>query len=526
MRRSISWAALCLLFAAASAAADSQLASTIKAGDRQNAMAMIAAGADVNAAQPDGTTALHWAVYRQDAELVRTLLAHGANPKVVNTFGSTPLAEAIKVTNLDLAAMLLKAGADVESANDDGETALMLAARNGSLPIAALLVRHGAKVNARERWRGQTALMWAAAERQPEVIELLLAHGAQVNARAFATDWGNQITSEPRAQYRPTGGLTPLLYAARSGCERCAQAMLKAGADINLPNPDGITPLMTAIDNLHFDLAKHLLERGANPHTWDWWGRTPLYVAVDMHSYPNSRGSFNGPRVRVELTDKTTALDVIKLLLAAGVNPNPQLDMHRPGRGGNSARFVENLLTTGATPLLRAAIAQDPEACQALLEHGALVDLPNAMGVTPLMAAAGIGISTNDPRPLFDDDMQSRALATLEVLVKAGADVNARILDTSSHTARIARPSTMTDRQGQTAIYGPITWSWTRVAQFLIDHGARVDVVDAAGKTPLNTLTSDIARRDAKAAEEMTALIKSASAASKRESTAHVAPSG
>jgi len=142
------------------------------------------------------------------------------------------------------------------------------------------------------------------------------------------------------------------------------------------------------------------------------------------------------------------------------------------------------------------------------------------------MAAAGIGISTNDPRPLFDDDMQSRALATLEVLVKAGADVNARILDTSSHTARIARPSTMTDRQGQTAIYGPITWSWTRVAQFLIDHGARVDVVDAAGKTPLNTLTSDIARRDAKAAEEMTALIKSASAASKRESTAHVAPSG
>jgi ankyrin repeat protein len=526
MRRSISWAALCLLFAAVSAAADSQLASTIKAGDRQHALTMIAAGADVNAAQPDGTTALHWAVYRQDAELVKTLLAHGANPKVVNTFGSTPLTEAIKVTNLDLVAMLLKAGADVESANDDGETALMLAARNGSLPVAELLVRHGAKVNARERWRGQTALMWAAAERQPEVTELLLAHGAQVNARAFATDWGNQITSEPRAQYRPTGGLTPLLYAARSGCERCAQAMLKAGADINLPNPDGITPLMTAIDNLHFDLAKDLLERGANPHTWDWWGRTPLYVAVDMHSYPNSRGSFNGPRVTVELTDKTTALDVIKRLLAAGVNPNPQLDMHRPGRGGNSARFVENLLTTGATPLLRAAIAQDPEACQVLLEHGALVDLPNAMGVTPLMAAAGIGISPNDPRPLFDDEMQSRALATLEVLVKAGADVNARIVDTSSHTARIARPSTMTDRQGQTAIYGPINWSWTRVAQFLIDHGARVDVVDAAGRTPLNTLTSDIARRDAKAAEEMTALIKSASAASKPESAAHVAPSG
>jgi ankyrin repeat protein len=302
--------------------------------------------------------------------------------------------------------------------------------------------------------------------------------------------------------------------------------MLKAGADINLPNPDGITPLMTALDNLHFDLAKYLLERGANPHTWDWWGRTPLYVAVDMHSFPNSHGAFNGPRVRVELTDEATALDVIKMLLAVGVSPNPQLDMHRPGRGGNSARFVENLLTTGATPLLRAAVAQDSEACQVLLEHGALVDLPNVMGVTPLMAAAGIGISTNDPRPLFDDDMQGRALATLEVLVKAGADVNARILDTSSHTARIARPSTMTDRQGQTAIYGPISWGWTRVAQFLLDHGAKVDVVDAAGKTPLNTLTSDIARRDAKAAQEMTALLKNAGAGTKPEAPGRPAPPG
>ncbi len=104
----------------------------------------------------------------------------------------------------------------------------------------------------------------------------------------------------------------------------------------------------------------------------------------------------------IEIDDKTTAMDIIKTLLAAGVNPNPQLAMHRPGRGGNTARFVENLLTTGATPLLRAAIAQDAEAAQVLLEHGALVDLPNVMGVTPLMAAAGIGIATFDPRPLLD----------------------------------------------------------------------------------------------------------------------------
>jgi len=219
-------------------------------------------------------------------------------------------------------------------------------------------------------------------------------------------------------------------------------------------------------------------------------------------------------------------MDLIRMLLAAGVNPNPQLDMHRPGRGGNSARFVENLLNTGATPLLRAAIAQDPEACQVLLEHGALIDLPNVMGVTPLMAAAGIGISTVDPRPLWDGDMQGRALATLEVLVKAGADVNARILDTQSHTARIARPSSMTDRQGQTALYGPINWGWTRVAQFLIEHGARVDVADAKGLTPLDALKGDVAGRDKKSVEEIAALIKGASAARQTEVSRTISPSG
>ena len=502
---------LFLMLAAGSAAAVPLLADTLQGGDRAAALKMVNAGADVNAPQPDGTTPLHWAAYQNDAELVKVLLAHGAKPDVDNSLGSAPLAEAVKVANAEIVGLLLKAGANVDAANADGETALMLASRNGIVPIAQLLLRHGANVNAREAWRGQTALMWAAAEKQPEIVELLLARHATVNIRASSTDWGNQITSEPRAQYRPTGGMTPLIYAARSGCERCAQALLKAGADVNLPNPDGITPLMTALDNLHYDLAKYLLERGANPHLWDWWGRTALYIAVDMHSYPNSRAAFAGPRVRIEVTDKATAIDIMNMLFAAGVNPNPQLLMHRPGRGGNTARFVENLLTTGATPLLRAAVAQDEEAAQVLLDHGALVDLPNVMGVTPLMAASGIGISIQDPRPLFDGDMQGRALATLEVLVKAGADVNARILDTSTHTARIARPSPMTDRQGETALFGPVIWSWPRVAKFLLDHGARADITDAAGKAPLDVLKGDVNGRNHEADAELAALINDAS---------------
>lgn len=512
-------AALCMLLAAGAAMADSSLADAIQANDRAQALKLLSAGADVNAAQPDGTTPLHWAAYHSDLGLVKALLKRGARPNVTNLFGSTPLAEAVKVDDLDIVNALLRAGADVEAPNADGETALMLAAREGALPIVQTLLRHGASANPRENWRGQTALMWAAAQKHPDVVKLLLRYHAKVNVRAAATDWPSQITSEPRAQYRPVGGLTALLYAARSGCLLCVKYLLKAGADINMPNPDGITPLMTAIDNLHFDVAKYLLQQHANPNLWDWWGRTALYIAVDMHSFPDSRVPFRGPRLHIVIPDKTTAMDLIKMLLAEGVNPNPQLDMHRPGRGGNSGRFVENLLDAGATPLLRAAVAQDPEACEVLLKHGALVNLPNAMGVTPLMAASGIGISPVDPRPVFDAGIEDRALRTVQVLLKAGANVNARITDTSSHTARIARPSSMTDRQGETALYGPVIWGWTRVAHLLVDNGAKANVVDDKGRAPLDFLKGDLHGRNHKADAEMIQLLKSTMAKEMAEAT-------
>ena len=379
----------------------------------------------------------------------------------------------------------------------------MLAARAGALDVAKVLVEHGANVNAQETWRGQTALMWAADGNFPDLAQYLIAKGADVRVRALANDWHAQITSEPRAQYRPTGGLTPLLYAARSGCSRCVRAMLEAGADINQPNPDGVTPLMVAIDNFHYDTARLLLDQGANPHVWDWWGRTALYVAVDMNTY-----SVRGPQV---VASETSAIDVIRLLLDAGVNPNPQLNMHRPGRGGNSSRFVDDLLTTGATPLLRAAIGHDAAAVRALLEHGALVDLPNVMGVTPLMGAAGVGISPRDRRLNLDDgDVQTRAIATLELLIAAGADVNARITDIDGRTARIARISTMTERDGQTALYGAVKFGWTRVVQFLLEHGAKTDIVDALGKSPLNAALGQTGGRDNTVSQEIAEIIRKA----------------
>jgi uncharacterized protein len=501
-----------------SAADSPDLASLIQSGDRVAAMRLIRAGADVNLAQVDGTTALHWAVFKVDPELTQALLQGGAKPNVKNVLGSTPLAEAVKVANVALVRLLLMAGADPEGMNEDGQTALMLAARTGVLELAQLLVRAGGDVNAAEAWRGQTPLMWAAAENHPDMVEYLIKKGAKVGTRAVINDWQNQVTSEPRAQYRPTGGLTPFLYAVRGDCLACVIAMLKAGADINLPTPDGVTPLMSAIDNLNFDVARYLLEQGANPHIADWWGRTALYIAVDMKTLGNRLGGgafgvLNFGTLASERGSATTALDMVRLLLEAGVNPNTQLNMHRPGRGGNSGRFTDDNLTAGSTPLLRAAITFDNESIELLLKHGALVDLPNVMGVTPLMMAGGLGSSVRDIRGSYAGDVQSRALPTLDLLIKAGADVNARVTDTSGHTAIIARPSSMTNRQGQTVLYGAINWGWPRVVKFLLDHGARVDIKDDAGKSIEDALVGKAGGRDHKSVEEVAALIRKAAGA-------------
>jgi len=454
----------------------SPLADRIQSGDRKAALAMIAAGADVNTAQPDGTTPLHWAAYRVDRELVQTLLKKGAKADIVNRYGASPLAEAARVADVDLVGMLLEAGADANASNEDGQTALMLAARTGNVAVAELLVKHGADVNRREHFKDQSAVMWAAGENRPEMVAFLISKGADLSVRAKSTDWPTQISNEPRVQYRPTGGLTPLLYAARAGCLGCVKAMLAAGADVDRPNPDGMTPMTMALDNGSPAVARYLLDRGANPHTWDWWGRTPLYVAVNMRGGLDGRPGQRSPE----------SLDLIKALLEAGVNPNAQLAFKEPSRGGRDNRFRDDLLTTGATPLLRAAQTYDNDVVRLLLEHGALVDLPNASGVTPFMAAAGIGTRTgnsafgNGP----PQNVEELSIETMEILRSAGADVNARITDITSLTARIARVNTMTGRQGQTSLFLVAELGRAKVVRYLLDHGAKADVKDDMGHTP------------------------------------------
>jgi len=480
------------------AAAQSLLADSIRDGNRSIALELISEGTDVNVAEGDGTTPLHWAIYTADAPMVRTLLEHGARANVTNNFGATPLSEAVKVANVELVELLLDAGADATTVNADGQTNLMLAARTGSVEIAQLLLDRGVDIDAREAWRGQTALMWAADGRFAALTKALVERGADVTVRAVTNDWDSQITSEPRAQYRPTGGLTALHYAARAGCLECISAILNGGADVDRPTPDGVTALMLAIDNFEFEAADLLLDAGANPHYSDWWGRTALYLAVDMNSYVTRAlqggltGSGEDTNPGATLSSRKTAMDIIERLLAAGVEVNPQLNMHRVGRGGNSQRFTDDLLTTGATPLLRAAITHDHEVMRVLLEHGAEVDLPNVMGVTPLMAATSIGVRDSNfganRSPKFDSDplIQDEVIESLEILLAAGADINAAVADTQGRTARIARPSQFTDALGQTGIFRAAMRGWDRVVTFMIERGARVDVVDALGKSPLD----------------------------------------
>jgi hypothetical protein len=261
---------------------------------------------------------------------------------------------------------------------------------------------------------------------------------------------------------------------------------------------------MIAIDNMEFDAASRLLDAGANPHYADWWGRTALYLAVDMNSYiPRTvLGGLGGEDTvpGATLSRNTTGLYLAERLLAAGVEVDPQLNFHRPGRGGNSQRFTDDLLTTGATPLLRAAMTHDHDAMRLLLEHGAKVDLPNVMGVTPLIAATSLGVrdsnfgSSRAPRFDIDPDVEDKTIASLEILLAAGADINARVTDTHSRTARIARQSQMTDREGQTGLYAAAGKGWTRVVEFMIEHGADIEVVDAAGQTPLDAATGGLTR--------------------------------
>jgi ankyrin repeat protein len=474
------------------ASAQETLVDLLKDGNREAVLAAITSpDVDVDAAEPDGSTALHWATYKVDHDLVRALLNAGATADVTSRYGSTPLGEAVKLGDLELARMLLDAGADPDSPNGDNQTALMIAAQIGASNIAESLLERGADVNAIETFRGQTALMWAAAQSHANIVDLLLAHGADVSVRAAHDDWPRQMTSEPRAQFRDTGGLTALLYATRSGCHACAVAIVDAGADVDQPNPDGVTPLLNALDNKNFDTAMYLMDQGADIHAWDQYGRTPIYLAIDMHSFnPPIRpglGGFGGYPEPAEVPREVefTAMDVVHRLLDAGVDVNHELTRMRPN-GPARGRFTDYMMRGGTGPLMIATMSYDDEAIAALLAHGAEVDAPNVFQITPLMAAAGMSGSARGPGLPRDEDPQGRVIATMDLLLDAGADIDAQVTDSRTRTAKLDTYVQGRDREGQTALMSASENGWDRVVAHLVERGADPSVRDAEGRTALD----------------------------------------
>jgi ankyrin repeat protein len=409
-----------------------------------------APGADVDHRDVDGSTPLQWAVYDGDIAEVRRLLEAGADASLGNRYGATPMSLAAVVADTKILKLLLDAGADVDSPNGDGQTALMTVARTGNVQAAKLLLEHGATIDAREQFGGQTALMWAAARRHPEMIDLLILHGAQIDARSTARDYQRHVTAEGRPKSLDSGGFTPLLYAARENCIPCVTVLVANGADINLPDPDGVSPLNLAIMNANWDLAKQLIDAGADVDQWDVYGETPLFTAVGLHA------KIDGGHASIDPPNLTKGIDVVRMLLDRGANPNMQL-FFRPANVRGSTN------TRGATPLIRAANAGDLAVVKLLLEHGADAKLYMADRQTPIHAV------------LAGRAPEKGALELIKVLHDAGTDVNV-----------VALVNHMEEVRGGSALHFAVRKRYKEVIKLLASYGIDMNLKDQDGLTALD----------------------------------------
>jgi uncharacterized protein len=432
--------------------------------DHAAAIELVRQGTDVDKVEADGTSALHWAVHFGDAELVGALLAAGADATAANRYGMTPLQ--LAAINGDAAAIraLIHAGADPNAVLPEGETVLMTAARTGSPEALTVLLEHGARVDARDGWHGETALIWAAVENHPDAVRVLVEHGADVDSRSALMEYERRRAGQ---SILPLGSWTPMMYAARENAFATGEALLAAGADLDLVDPDGATALVIAIINAHYEFAEFLLHAGADPNVVDHEaGMGPLYAAVDMHRLAVGHGRGN-PNL-IGLLD---SVDIARLLLEHGADPNAQLKkpiLQRQHTAGDSA------LGAGATPLMRAAKSGDIEMLRLLIAAGADPMLTMPDGTTALMFAGGLGWRNGSPlAPSYDQGSDAEAVETIGLLLDLGLEINAA------------------NDAGDTALHGAISGRGSEaVIEFLLEQGADPSAANERQLTPLSLAES------------------------------------
>ena len=438
----VGWAvALALSIGAADTDAVAQvpLIEAVKAGTLNSARALLDQGADVDAPEVDGTTALHWAVHRDDHEIATLLIRAGADATATNRYAVSPIALACTNGSADMIERLLAAGADPNRSLPEGETALMTAARTGRVDAVTLLIGHGALVDAAEEWQGQTALMWAAAEGHVAVVRALIDHGANVEARSG------------RPGRVPPDGFTAFLFAVRGGHVDAARVLVESGANVNETAPDGSSALVVAVDNRNYELAAWLLEQGADPNA-DGVGWTALHTAVVSHR----------PHFRVvphpDPTGDLDSVDAIKALLVYGADPNA----HATKRIQLSEQSAPLFERRGITPFMLAAVAADVSVMRLMLEHGADPRVTTPVGSTALMAAAGAATyQWQSP------GSEAEALEAVKLLVEMGVDVNEA------------------DEAGNTALHGAANRGAHSVIDFLLANGAKLDAANKQGWMPV-----------------------------------------
>jgi ankyrin repeat protein len=407
---------------------------------------------DVNAAQADGTTALHWAARWDDLETASLLIRAGANAKAANDDGATPLFLASQNGSASMIAELLKAGADVNApVLAHGETALMMASRSGSVDAVKVLLDHGAHIDAKDTLRGTTALMWAAEQGHVAVVELLVRSGADLRAQSSVLrplkrrGLGFAPVKEQGGQDAPIkGGLTALLFAARQGSIECVRVLTAAGADVNQTSVDGSSPLLVAAQNGYYEMGLYLMDHGANLNLANSKGWTPLYLAVKNRNQETT--AIPGPNM-------DGVLDFIQALLDRGANPNVRIQADTEIHQGMTAAWLKE---AGATPLLRAALCGDLPVVRLLLAHHADPLIPTFDHTTPLMAAAGVGWADGMLREYSED----QTVEAVKLLLELGSDINA------------------VNDHGITALHGAGFKGANKAVQLLVDHGAKLDVLD------------------------------------------------